>query len=268
MAMDIRLLQRREEYMKVCALASVFLILLLFMSCSSMKHKESQYAGLTDQQIYDKAMQHIAKKKWTQARELLRYLMENFYDSQLMMPAKLAIADSYYNEKGMENYAIAIQEYQEYLKLYPSSPKADYAQYQIGLCYFKQINKPGRDQSATHKAVEAFKQLLEIYPRSSYAQDAQIQLIEGQKIINLHRFSIAHFYFKRKKYESALFRFKQIFENSPEEALLPEMYFYYAETLRKLGNNEESKKYFSLLVEKFPRNEYAIKAAEILKTFL
>src|SRR4030042_4581867 len=263
MAMDIKLFQRREEYMKLISFVSIVLILMLFMSCS-MKHKDSQYAGLTDQKIYDKALEKLSKKKWMQGRELLRYLLENFFDSQLAMPAKLAIADSYFNEKGMENYAIAIQEYQEYSKLYPSSPNADYAQFQIGMCYFKQINKPGRDQSAANKSVEAFKQLLETYPRSSYAQDAKTNMIEGQKNINLHRFSIAHFYFKRKKYEPALYRFNQIFANSPDEALLPEMYFYYAETLKKMGMNEESKKYFSLLVEKFPHNEYAIKAKEIL----
>ncbi len=243
----------------------IIIILLLLINCAG-KEKLPKYVGFTDQQLYKKATDYLNKKKWEEAREVLRYLLENFTDSQLIMPAKLSLADSYYYQGGSENYAVAVSEYEDFIKLYPSSPKADYAQFQIGMSYFKQMQKPGRDQQNSIKAIEAFKKLIETYPRSSYSQEGYKNMILAYKNIIEHEFSIAKFYIKMKKYKPAMYRLKEIFKNYPEEAISEKVYYYYAESLKRLGLREESKKYYNLLVEKFPHGEFRMQALEALQS--
>ena len=251
--------------MKACITLLLVSLLILCIGCAGTS-KAPKYQGLSDQQLYDRALSYFEKKKWEQGREIMRYMIENFYDSQLIMPAKLALADSYFNAKGIENYSVAVQQYEEYLKLYPSSPKADYAQYQIGMCHFKQMPKPGRDQNITIKAINAFKTLIETYPRSPFSQDGQNKMMNAYGYIIEHDFSIAKFYFKKKRYHPTESRLKEIFANYPVEAIPAKAFFYYAATLQKLGLNEISKKYYSLLLEKFPNSEFTLKAKEALAT--
>ncbi len=236
-------------------------IIITLINCGS-KQKKLKYEGYTDQQLYDKAMQYMEKKKWEQSRELLKYLMENFYDSQLLMSAKLAYADTFFKQGGMENYIISEQQYEEYIKLYPSSINADYAQFQIALCNYNQISKPGRDQINTYKTINAIKKLIENYPRSSYIQEAQKYLIKAYENLNNHQMKIIKFYLKRKKWEPAISRFEEILLTSPKESITAEIYYYYAETLQKVGRIEDSKIYYMLLQEKFPRSKFAILAKE------
>ena len=56
--------------------------------------------------------------------------------------------------------------YREFLTLYPSHPKSDYAQFQVAEAYFRQRNGPDRDQTDTQDALEEYERLLDLYPDS------------------------------------------------------------------------------------------------------
>ena len=75
--------------------------------------------------------------------------MQLYPDSVYASKAKLGIADSYFRDKDSASLIMAAAEYQEYVNLYPYSPDAVYAKHQIGMCYFKQMKKPERDQPNT-----------------------------------------------------------------------------------------------------------------------
>lgn len=244
--------------MKKILLTSIIIIIMLTIISCAAKNKKSKYEGYTDQQLYDNAIELINKKKWDKARDLLKYLLDNFYQSKLIMDAKLALADSYYKQEGIENYIVAVQQYEEFIKLYPSSVKADYAQFQIGICYFNQIGKPGRDQTNTYNAIDAFKKLIENSPRSSFIQEAKDYLIKSYINLNNHQLAIIKFYLKYKKWDVAINRFEEILANSPKESITAETYYYYIKALQKIGRQEDSKIYSMLLLEKFPKSKYAI----------
>ena len=96
-----------------------------------------------------KAGQDSVKKDTEKSRLYFRQVIDSFPKSFYAQRAKLAIADSYF-EKGDEGSMIlAASEYREFIQLYPFSPSAPYAQYQIAMSYFKKALKPGRDQTKT-----------------------------------------------------------------------------------------------------------------------
>ena len=81
-----------------------------------------------------------------------RLVFDNFPKSEYRILAKLGYAESFYKEGGDGNWILAISEYQDFITQFPFSPKAAYAQYQIGACYYQMMEKPDRDQTNTRKA--------------------------------------------------------------------------------------------------------------------
>jgi len=61
--------------------------------------------------------------------------------------AKLAIADSFYKEGGTANLTQAVQAYKDFDIFFPMLPEAAYAQLQVAMTHYKQMEKPDRDRT-------------------------------------------------------------------------------------------------------------------------
>ena len=59
----------------------------------------------------------------------------------------------------------AQNEYREFLAFYPTNPRADYAQMQLGMVHFNQMLNPQRDQTETKEAIKEFQTFVDRYPR-------------------------------------------------------------------------------------------------------
>src|SRR6185503_20838693 len=77
---------------------------------------------------------------------------------------------SYFNEGGSSNMILAAAQYREFLTVFPSHPRGDYAQFQIGEAYFNQKNSPDRDQTQVNQALEEYLAFLDRYPDSPMAK--------------------------------------------------------------------------------------------------
>ena len=104
-------------------------------------------AAGSDKKIWDAASKDLSKKRYTTARRYLNRLIEAFPNSRYQPEARLALADSYFQEGGVASFILGAAEYREFGNLYPSHPKAEYAQYQVGECYYRQRRPPDRDQT-------------------------------------------------------------------------------------------------------------------------
>jgi tol-pal system protein YbgF len=65
-------------------------------------------------------------------------------------------------------YELAIMGFEQYIKAFPNSPQADYAQYYVGVSYFQQ----GKYQNA----IDAFNTVIKNYSRSSFVPDAYVKM--------------------------------------------------------------------------------------------
>ncbi len=86
-------------------------------------------------------------------------------------PQKLldgAMADYYGGQ-----YDLAILGLDSYIKTFPQSPQADYAQYHVGASYLQ--------QGKYDKAIEAYNVVIKNYPKSSFAPDAYVNVGRAYK---------------------------------------------------------------------------------------
>src|SRR5581483_10221619 len=80
-----------------------------------------------DKELYDSAISDIQHKRFDRARMSLQTLVNTYDASEFLIPAKYAIADSWYREGGKHGLEQAEAEFQDFLKLYPNAPQATQA---------------------------------------------------------------------------------------------------------------------------------------------
>ena len=198
--------------------------LVLFMilaGCAGKKIKNEK----TAQELADEGTKNYIDGNYMGAVENFELLKDWYPFSTLATMAELKIADSYYH---MEKYPEAVQWYQEFENLHPNNEAIPYVIYQTGRCNFDQLETIDRDPTSAAKALNIFTRLIREYPENVYSLRAVHHIDECQKRLAGHEFYIARFYFKDKKYDAALERFKSVITNYPDVGVHREALDYIA----------------------------------------
>jgi len=136
--------------------------------------------------------------------------------SKYAILAELKIGDAYYKK---EEYEDAVFAYEEFLNLHPRNEAVPYVMYQIGRCYFDQVDTVDRDQANTRKALESFTKLADRYPVDGYARRARPHIAVCVKTLAGHDLYVGRFYFKGRYYKAALSRFLAVINDYPDVGL-------------------------------------------------
>jgi outer membrane protein assembly factor BamD len=132
--------------------------------------------------------------------------------SKYAILAELKIADAHFH---LEQYDEAIMGYNSFEKMHPRNDAVPYVINQIGLCWFKQIDTIDRDDTPAKNALAQFRRLEEQYPGNEYGKDTKEHIKKCLDNIIDHELAVANFYYKTKKYKSALKRYEYIVEYFP-----------------------------------------------------
>ncbi|MBI3931892.1 MAG: outer membrane protein assembly factor BamD [Acidobacteria bacterium] len=222
-------------------------------------------ASNSDQLIWEEGQKAFAKKNWESARQHFKRIVDGFPQSSLQPAARLALADSHYQEGGAANYILAVSAYREFLTLYPSHPRSDYAQFQVGECFFRQRNGPDRDQTPTLHALEEFQRLLEIYPSSGQMETARERIAVCRQSLARAEFLAGYFYQRtRQACRAAIGRYEGILSDYPDYSRLDEVLYRLAQCLAAAGREAEARPHLGRLVEGYPQSEWADEARELM----
>src|SRR5690349_6759129 len=104
-----------------------------------------------DKQLYDKAMNDIKHGRHEVGRLGLQTLINTYPDSEYLAKAKLAIADSYFKEGGTANTTQAVAGYKDFIVFFPFLPEAAYAQMQVAMTHYREMEKPRSEERRVGK---------------------------------------------------------------------------------------------------------------------
>ena len=242
---------RIRPLLRGCAVAAI----LLAAACGGKKDVLPK-GGQPDKFLYDKGTAALADKHWLTAREYFRRIIDSYPQSSYRPDAKLGLADSYLGENTTESNILAANEYKEFLTFYPTSPRADYAQYQLGITHFKQMRSSQRDQTETRAAVAEFETFVARYPNSHLLGDAQARLREARDRLSQHEYEVGVFYYREKWYPGAIDRLKGLLKADPGYTGRDGAYFYLGESLVKVKLGAEALPYYEKLIAEFQSSEY------------
>lgn len=193
------------------------IILVILTGCTSLRDSIDKFLGVeegdTAQELAWDGMDAYESGKYLKAIEKFQKLKDYYPFSKYAILAELKIADAHYQR---EEYEEAIFEYENFERLHPRNEAIPYVIYQIGRCYFDQIDTTDRDQTSARKALEAFQRLQKQFPKDRYARRSEEHISITLKSLAGHAYGIGVFYYRTKHYKAALHRFMSIISDYPD----------------------------------------------------
>jgi outer membrane protein assembly factor BamD len=231
-------------------------VLVLVTACGSKRAVLPPGAAGADKFLYESGMAALKDRKWIDARDYFTKLIDGYPQSSYRADAKLGIGDVYLAEGTADSLVFAQNEFREFLTYYPTSARADYAQYKLAMTHFRGMRGPGRDQTETREAIRELEIFVQRYPSSSLAEEVQMRLREAKDRIGQHEFGIGLTYYRSRWYPGAVARFRELLKTDPAYTNRDAVYFYLAESLRRAENKAEALPYYERLVAEFETSEY------------
>ena len=209
-----------------------------------------------DRFLFERGTQALKEKKWIDAHDYFTRLIDGYPQSQYRADAKLGVGDAYLSQGTAESLVLAQNEFREFLTFYPTSLRADYAQYKLGMTHFKGMRAPQRDQTETRQAVKELEAFFTRFPNSQLAGEVQARLREAKDRLGESDFEVGLHYYRSRWYPGAIGRFKELLKSDPQFTNRDGVYFYLAESLLKTENKAEALPYYERLIQEFQKSEY------------
>jgi outer membrane protein assembly factor BamD len=214
-------------------------------------------AAGSDRVLWDSGSKALQKKQYPVARQYFTRLVENFPSSPQQPLARLARADSYFQEGGTENYVLAANDYREFTGLFPSHARADYAQLQLAECYFKQKLGPDRDQTNTAKALEEYERFVSLFPKSTLVDQARQRAQTCRWSLARAEYNVGYFYQRtRQNCRAAIQRYQGLLTSYADYPDTDEVLFRLAECLVRTGRTSEALPAIARLLDSYPASRY------------
>jgi len=205
-----------------------------------------------DKILYEKATNEITHGRYDVGRLTLQTMINTYPDSEYLAKAKLAIADSYYEQGGISGLTQSEAEYKDFITFFPTAPEAPMAQYRVGMAHFRMMAKADRDQTEARLAEAELKEFMVKYPEDPLTIRAKSRLRETQEVLAEGEFETASFYLGRGAYRAARGRYREIIEKYPNFSQGDQALYGMAQCLEHLKTPKESIPYYSRLVRDFP----------------
>src|SRR5918994_6861408 len=179
-----------------------------------------------DKFLFDRGTEAAKERKWIDAREYFRNLVDNYPQSPYRPDAKLALGDTYISEGTTESRLLGANEFREFLTFYPTHARADYAQLQLARSYTLQMLAPERDQAATKDAIKEIEIFLQRFPNSELMPEARKMEREAKDRLSEANYRVGFYYFRVRWYPGAIDRFKELLATDPAYSGRDAVYFH------------------------------------------
>lgn len=243
------------------------LLLLLLAACGGNREADiATLASNSDELIWQEGQKAFERKLWENARQHFKRIVDGFPQSEFGPAARLALGDAYFGEGGPSNFILAVSAYRDFLTLFPSHPRADYAQFRVAESFYKQMNSADRDQQPTRQALDEYQRLLELYPQSSFLETTRERVQECRRRLARHEFMVGWFYQRTRQWcKAAIARYEVVLEQFPDFDGTDEVLLRLGECLARSGRGAEALPQLSRLVTDYPASPH-VEAAQALMT--
>ncbi|HJO17634.1 MAG TPA: outer membrane protein assembly factor BamD [Vicinamibacterales bacterium] len=209
-----------------------------------------------DRYLFEHGSALFEDENWDKAQTVFRRLVDVYPQSPYRFDAKLAIGDSLLGNGGLSSLIQAVNEFEEFLRFYPTHPRAAYAQFKIGITYSEGMLASDRDQTSTKMAIEAFDLFFELYPDSDLIDEARKWHRTARDRLSEADFRVGEFYFNGGWYPGAIQRMRAVLAEDPGYTARDAVYFVLGESLAIIGQGDEALPYFNQLVDDFEQSAY------------
>lgn len=164
----------------------------------------------------------------------------------------------------MKMYLDAKFEFTRLVQDFPRSPFFEEAQFRMGYCVYKSSLPVERDQGETVEAQKYFREFLENYPSSRFADSAQKYLKMAVSKLAEKEFASAKFYQRIGEKEAAVVYYKSFITEYPASPFTAQARLNMGQMLIELGRKAEAREVLDEVVAQEKTGDIAKKAQELL----
>jgi len=244
---------------------SIFVIIIFLITACTKDPEKILNIKKTSQDlemvvVYNEAYDFLNNKDpYNAAKKFLE--AELLYPQSIWAPrAALMASYSFY----LQNYySEALSNLNRYLKTYPNDKNLSYAHYLIAMCQYEMIEDEKRDIGPLLEAKKKFSYILKNYPNTDFALDAKFKLDFIEDILASKEMYLGRHYQKKGKWIAAINRFQYVIKEYEQTIFVEEALHRLVEINYKIGLNEESQKYASLLGYNYLSSQWYKKSYKI-----
>jgi len=241
--------------MKTIKITNLLVFLLMAGSLFACSGKSSVKQPSPDdfnaERSFEKANKLIENKEYEEARALLLEIKNRDLTKKYAPLAQLRIADAYIKEEEPE---LAVAEYRRFLEIYPDHQHASYAQYQVAMVYFNQIESPERGYGGAARALVEFEKLKKDYPRNPYKELIEIRIEKCRTVMADYEYLVGEFYLKKGAYAATIDRLEGLLKQFPDYKKEDKVLLSLGIAYKKTGQREKAEMMLKRLLEKYPNS--------------
>ena len=241
-------------------------VALLTAGCSSTPVDKT--AAMSPNKIYAEAKDEMAASQWERAIPLLEKLEARAAGTPLAQQAQL---DKAYAQYKSAETAQALATLERFMKLHPVSPALDYAIYLKGVINFNddlglfakftRQDLAERDQKASKESFEAFKELVDRFPDSRYANDARQRMNYIVSSLAQYEVHVARYYYKRGAYLAAVNRAQVAVSDYREVPAVEEALYIMYKSYDALGIVQLRDDTKRVLEKNYPQSDFLVRGS-------
>ena len=206
--------------------------------------------------IYQEAYQKFNDKDYEGAADLFQTAETQYPASPWAADALVMMAYSRYLDNDFAGSVLVID---RYMRFHPGHRDVPYMMYLRGMNYYRQVSDVRRDPEMSAFALQSFQQLVDRFPKSEYAQNAQNKILILKNYIAGKVMYAARSDMQTENWTSAITRLQSVVATAQETVMTPEALFRLTECYDAIGLPEQSAGYAKMLRKNFPDNEWTQK---------
>ncbi|WCE30244.1 outer membrane protein assembly factor BamD [Vibrio sp. SCSIO 43137] len=224
--------------MKYRTLSGLLTLTLLF-GCSS---SDEIVPDIPAAELYTEAQTSLRNGNWQTAISKLEALDSRYPFGPYSEQVQLDLIYAYYKSNDLP---LGLATIKRFIRLNPTHVKMDWVLYMRGLSYMAQdrnymhdlfnLDRSDRDPEPAKSAFADFKRLLQRYPDSPYAADAEKRLFALKNRLANYDLATADFYLRREAWIAAINRCQELQKTFPDTVAARKSLQIQLEAYKQLG---------------------------------
>lgn len=203
------------------------------------------------------------KKKYDKAIPLYEQLLT-------ILKGQKSVDDIYYKYANAHylngSYELAAYYLRSFYNTYPTSENAEQAAFDEAMCYLKQSPRYTLEQTSTQKAIDAFQEFVNRYPKSTRMELTNAKIDELRAKLRRKSYESAYLYYKIGQYNAAAVSLSNFLKDFPEYENPEKIDFIIVKALKKYADGsyrnkqeerfKEMQKAYETFKAKYPSSTY------------
>jgi outer membrane protein assembly factor BamD len=238
-------------------------VLLGLSACSLLPEKADETKNWPVTKLYAEARSEMASGQYESAIKMFERLETNYPFGNYAVQAQMEIAYAHYKT---QDQAQALAAVERFIKLHPNHPQVDYMYYLRGLINFNDQmgfmsaiytqDPTERDPKATRESFQAFKELVDRYPNSVYAEDSIARMKYLINAMAQYEVHVAKYYYRRGAYLASLNRAMDAVKDYSDAPAIEEALYMMVLNYDKMNMPELRDDARRVFVKSFPNSRF------------